>query len=126
MITGYVRATENGSEPVIHVRVVGPSGSETEVEAVVDTGFTGYLTLAPATTENLELVPSGNRDATLADGSVADLLSYDAEVLWHSHPVPVEVLAVHGIPLVGMEMLRGSELRVLAVPDGPVEIEELA
>lgn len=121
MITGHVRATENGSEPVIRVRVAGSSGSETEVEAVVDTGFTGYLTLAPATVENLELTPSGNRDATLADGSVTDFRSYDAEVLWHGHPVPVEVLAVHGTTLVGMEMLLGSELRVRAVPNGQAE-----
>lgn len=120
VITGYVRAAENGNEPVIRIRVAGPHGFE------VDTGFTGHLTLAPAIVEDLRLVSSGNRDVALADGSVTDVASYDAEVLWHGYAVPVEALAISGVSLIGMEMLQGSELRVRAVPDGRVEIEELA
>ncbi len=110
---------------MIHALISGLHGSEAEVEAVVDTGFTGFLTLAPAMIEHLALVSSGSRNAALADGSVADLASHDAEVVWHGNEVPVEVLAISGTPLVGMELLRGSEPRVRAVPDGRVAIEEL-
>lgn len=125
MIKGHVRFTENGGEPVIRIMVFGGYGSKTEVEAVVDTGFTGFLTLPRTVVESLSLIPSGDRGATFADGSIADIASYEADALWHEKRTVVTVLAMNAAALVGMELLRGSELRVRAVPDGGVEIEEL-
>lgn len=125
MIEGYVRVTEHGSEPVIGIRVLGGNDLEMEVEAVVDTGFTGELTLPHGTIERLELASAGTRDATLADDHTVDVAAYDAEVLWHERTVRIEALATSGAPLVGMELLRGSELRVEATPGGRVRIEEL-
>lgn len=125
MIGGYVRVTEHGSEPVIGIRVLGGYDLEMDVEAVVDTGFTGELTLPPGMIERLALVPTGSRDATLADDHTVDIAAYDAEILWHRIVVRIEALAMGGTPLVGMELLRGSELRVEAAPGGRVRIEEL-
>ena len=126
MIEGYVRLAEHGSEPVIGIRVLGGNALEMEVEAVADTGFTGELTLSPGMIEHLALVPTGSRDATLADDHTVDVAAYDAEVLWHERVTRIEALAMGGTPLVGMELLRGSELRVEATPGGRVRIEELA
>ncbi|MDE2736209.1 MAG: hypothetical protein OXI72_17565 [Gemmatimonadota bacterium] len=44
MITGIVSADY---EAVIRLKVQGPIGQEREVDAVVDTGFNGFLTLPP-------------------------------------------------------------------------------
>ncbi len=44
MITGVVNTDY---EAVISLQVQGPSGQEREVNAVIDTGFNGFLTLPP-------------------------------------------------------------------------------
>ena len=42
MIQGVVNATY---EPIVTLTAQRPSGQGAEIEAVIDTGFTGYLTL---------------------------------------------------------------------------------
>ena len=44
MIRGEVSADW---EATIRLKVLGPSGQEEDVEAVIDTGFNGFLTLPP-------------------------------------------------------------------------------
>ena len=43
MIEGFVNADY---EPVISIPMQGSSGQEREIEAVVDTGYNGYLSIA--------------------------------------------------------------------------------
>lgn len=77
MIEGVVNATR---EPVITLAVQGPSGRAREIEAVIDTGFTGFLTLPPGLISELGLpFVAGNR-ATLADGSEVVFPSYGVNV----------------------------------------------
>lgn len=45
MITGVVTAER---EAVIGLKVQGPSGQTQKIQAVIDTGFTGWLTLPPS------------------------------------------------------------------------------
>ena len=44
MITGMVNANR---EAAIRLLVRGPQGHQREIEAIIDTGFTGFLTLPP-------------------------------------------------------------------------------
>ncbi len=113
MIEGHVRFTEHGSEPVIRVRVFGENTSEMEIVAVIDTGFTGDLTLPSDIVEVLSLVPTGSRDATLADDHNVDL--------WHERRIQ-RIEALGGTPLVGMELPRGNELCIQATPGGRVVV----
>lgn len=119
------RVADDGSEPLISLRVGAGSGRDEQIEAVIDTGFTGELTLSPRTVESLSLRFQGDGTATLADGSVESFEIYRAALFWHGLPRLVLVYAVPGPPLIGMELLRGSELRVEATRGGRVEIEEL-
>lgn len=95
------------------------------LEAVVDTGFTGFLTLPRAFVDSLSLPLLGSTPATLADGTTAALEVCEALVSWHGRQRPVECLVTESSPLLGMSLLRGSELRIRVVGGGDVRIEEI-
>jgi clan AA aspartic protease len=123
MITGKVTAN---LEATIELEVNGSSQLPQQVEAVIDTGFNGYLTLPDHLIGLLNLSPAGNRSATLGDGSAVILDAFIATVPWHGQDRNVLVLEAEGGALVGMSLLRGSRLSMEVVDDGDVSIEELA
>jgi hypothetical protein len=45
MITGVVNPNR---EAIIRLMVAGPGGQQQDIEAIINTGFTGFLTLPPA------------------------------------------------------------------------------
>ncbi len=113
-------------EAVLAVTVTNLSDNrEARVEAVVDTGFTGHLTLRPETVERLALPVIGSTESVLADGSTVIEDFCFARVVWHEERRPVRVLVTDAVPLLGMSLLRGSELRVEARPGGEVAVRPL-
>jgi clan AA aspartic protease len=119
MIRGGVNAR---LEAVVRLRVRGPSGVESDVDAVIDTGFTSSVTLPPAVVAALGLARQAGGTAMLGDGSVRQFDIYAAEVEWGGTWRPVLVSAVGAEVLLGMRLLAGHQLRVEAVPGGVVEI----
>ena len=79
MIKGVVNAR---SEAVVSLKVRGPGGTETDVNTVVDPGFSSSLTLPAATVIALGLAQNSGGNAVLADGTVCKYDIYDAEVEW--------------------------------------------
>jgi predicted aspartyl protease len=69
-------------EAAVRLRVRGPTGTESDVGTVVDTGFTSSLTLPPAVAVALGLARQSGGSAVLADGSVRPFDVYAAEVDW--------------------------------------------
>lgn len=133
-IYGAVELTEDGLEPEVPLNVVqvfdvgiAPPGKEfeEEVRAVVDTGFTGELTLPEEHIRELGYSYWGTIDGTLADGSEVQMNLYEGRILWHDRDRDILVGAADGQALVGMELLSGSRLTVEATPGGEVRIEEL-
>jgi len=61
----------------------------------------------------------------LADGSETDLDVYEATALWDGSPRVVTVGAIEGVPLIGMTLLDGYELRVVVRSGGTVTIRSL-
>ena len=96
----------------------------TNIQVVIDTGFTGHLTLPPETVRSLSLPERGFVEVELADGPMATLGVYEARVLWHGRPRRVPVYEADGRPLLGMSLLRGSTLAVEVIPIGEVMITE--
>lgn len=120
MIVGAV----NGRlEAVVEVSVSGPDGRAGEVEAVIDTGFSEFLTLPPALVEELRLPRAGEMSALLADGTKADFGVFDATVHWDDRPRGVAVAAADTKPLVGMSLLAGHSLFVAVHDGGRVLVE---
>lgn len=67
MIGGTVNAA---LEAAVNLSVQGPGGQAREIEAVVDTGYGGFLTLPPVLVGELGLPFVTRGEATLADGSL--------------------------------------------------------
>jgi clan AA aspartic protease len=107
-----VRVVPSGREAVMTLTVLGrfpPDPSRGRgVEAVIDTGFTGHLTLPPEVVRSLGLLPQGFVEVELADGTTTALGVFGARVLWRSRQRPVPVYEAGGGPLIGMSLLRGS------------------
>lgn len=122
MIVGTV---VEGREARIPLTLIGPGDSRTRIEAVVDTGFTGHLVLPPVLVRELGLPLRGSRDSLLADGSVISLDAHRVGVEWDDRVRVVPAPAAEGGPLVGMSLLRDSELRLEAVDGGEVVIRPL-
>jgi len=78
MISGIVRARE----PLIRLTLRGFRGGAQEIEAVVDTGYTGWLTLPPSVIVSLHLRWQTTGRGILADGSVSICDVYRAKVEW--------------------------------------------
>ena len=121
------RVADDGGEAVLSVFVSDPGrgGTRTDVRAILDTGFTGHLTLPAETVGTLALPELGSEELMLADGSTEIATVHRATVEWHGRSRTVPALAVGGEPLLGMAMLAGSRLRMDATPGGDVLVEEL-
>lgn len=123
MIQGTVNAN---TEATLRVVVMGSAGLEAEVEAIVDTGFTGCLTLPKRLVDQLKLSWLGHAQGLLADGSAHVFDAYLGIVVWDGDRRTVEVDGADSDPLVGMGLLRDHELRVEVVEGGAVIVEALS
>ena len=122
MITGKV--TER-REAVIDLEVIGQNQRKVRVEAAIDTGFNGYLTLPKATVSSLALQPAGNRIATLGDGNTVIQEVYLAVVIWNDQERGVLALQAEGGALVGMSLLYGNRVTITVLDGGDVTIEPI-
>jgi len=122
MITGIVTAYR---QAIIRLTVRGPEGQEQGIEAVIDTGFDGSLTLPPPLIAALDLVWRRRGRALLADGSESLFDIHEAIVVWDGEPRRIAVDTADIDPLVGMSLLYGFELTVQARDGGSVAIKPL-
>jgi clan AA aspartic protease len=115
----------SGREAVVPIAVLGPDGKRAPVDATIDTGFNGFLTLPPSLVSALDLPFAGSTSATLGDGSTASLDLFLGAIEWHGDAREVLVLEVVGGVLLGMATLEGSRLAVDVVDGGAVTIRAL-
>lgn len=127
MISGKVESDEHGGlEPWVTVPVEDTNGEFQQCEVILDTGFTGHLTLPETVIEALGLVSEGQRTVTVASGREETLEYYTAWVSWHGRLCEVGVFQSIDQPLLGMELLYGSRITVGVWEGGEVVIEEVS
>jgi clan AA aspartic protease len=122
MMQGYVN--EN-YEAMISVAVKNGSSLKS-FDAVIDTGFTGFLSLPTDIIIELGLEWSYRDRATLGDGSETVFDVYNAEIMWNGQLREIEIDAAETEPLLGMALLRGYRLQVDTIEGGLVMIETLS
>ncbi len=122
MILGVVN---HNCEAIIKVAVGRVGAPKITVDAVIDTGFTSFLSLPLSIVTDLGL-PWHYRDVgTLGDGSEVIFEIYKAAVIWDGQSQVVDVAASDADPLVGMSLLYGFKVQIEAVEGGAVTIEAL-
>lgn len=122
MISGHVNANP---EAVVSLVVLGPDGQEQEIEAVIDSGFTGQITLPPRLIAELGLPLLGQSRAVLGDGSEIDYDVFEVSLIWDGRARLVNVDSADTEPLLGMGMLLGHEIAMQVIPGGTVSIRRL-
>ena len=122
MMQGYVN---KNCEATILV-VVRNNYKLKSINAVIDTGFTGFLSLPNEIITELDLSWSYRDRGTLGDGSEVLFDIYDAIAIWDGKSQEIEVNSAETDPLVGMSMLRGYRLQVDTIESGLVIITDLS
>ena len=104
-------------EPVLTLTVQGSAGQTREIEAVIDTGFNGYMKLPPRLVTGLGLPFASTGRAFMADGSEVGFDVHYGSVLWDGRRRRIRVNVADTTPLVGMRLPDGHSL-YLEVRDG--------
>jgi clan AA aspartic protease len=118
MISGVV--TDN-RQAVIHLTVRGPAGKEQEIEAIIDTGFDGSLSLPSSIVVQLGLPWRQRGRALLADGSESVFDIYEATVDWDGKLGASLWTRVETVPL-----LECLSLKAMSLPSRSNVVETLS
>ena len=111
-------------EPMVVVEISNGDGAFHSIEALLDTGFSGDLTLPPDTVSRLGLEYENRTPLHLAGGQEIESAVHLGFVKWLGQERKINVLAMEGQPLLGMTLLAGCKITIHARPGGEALIEE--
>ncbi len=122
MIVGVVNTH---LEATLRLTLRGPNGQVRRVNAVLDTGFDGWLTLPPALIADLGFSWDQRGSAILADGSENAFDIYAGVVVWDRRQRAIPIHESDTTPLVGTALLAEHVLEAEFRPRGKVMIQRL-
>lgn len=122
MINGWVSPSY---EAMIRFSIGRKNGQQQMIDAVIDTGYTGFLSVPSEIIAALNLPWTGIDRVTLGDGSETTFEVYEGAVIWDGEYRSIPINESETDPLVGMSLLYGSNLRIQTVVGGIVTIEKL-
>ena len=123
MIQGVVNAAY---EAAVALSLEGPAGQTQDIEAVVDTGYSGFLTVPTSLVEELGLPFAYEGRAFLANDDEVSFDVHDVTVLWDGQPRHIKADATGSTPLVGMLLLERHNLNIEVESGGQVVIQARA
>lgn len=98
-------------EAVVPLQLALRSG-EAMINAIVDTGFSGSVSVPESLAEEMDLSPGGFSNAYLADGSRLTYRYFRGRITWHGREVSVPISMIGGEVLIGMALLERSRLSI--------------
>jgi clan AA aspartic protease len=99
-----------------------PNQRDIAIEFVVDTGFSGALTLPLAAVQAMQLTYEEDILANVATDEEVQTPVYAATILWDGSERDVRVLAIGKRPLLGTALLHSHELLVQFADNGLVRL----
>jgi clan AA aspartic protease len=122
MIKGSI---DSNGDATVRLRLYGAGTISVDIVAVIDTGFTEWLSLPMDIIRVLDLEWKDEFRYIFGDGSVVNVDVYAVQIGWFGRRELVPVLQLEGAPLIGMTMLHGTGLTLEIEKDGKVQIERL-
>lgn len=122
MIYGVVNSN---CEATIRLVVGNQNAQRQVIDAVIDTGYTGFLSLPSEIIVALNLSWTGIDRGTLGDGSETTFNVYAATIIWDGEYRNIPVNEAETDPLVGMSLFYGYDLQMQVVEGGTVKIQSL-
>lgn len=122
MMQGVVNQRCEATLPLV---VGNENGQRQVIDAVIDTGFNGFLTLPSSIITALDLSWNASDIVTLGDGSETFFDLYSVTVLWDGQYREIDVAESETAPLIGMSLLYKYGLQIDAVEGGIVRVEVL-
>jgi clan AA aspartic protease len=123
MITGVVNVS---GEAIIRIVVGNSSKQRVVVDAIIDTGYTGFLTLPASTIAELNLPWRGSEEGILGDGSTQMFDVYSATVIWDGALRTIKINESNTNSLMGVGLLYGYEVCIKTINGGMVTIKALS
>ena len=120
-----ISGTVHDFEPIIPLSVCGSDGKVYQQNAIVDTGFDGWLSLPPDLIAQLDLKWKRRGRAILADGSECLFNVYEAIVIWDGNLLTIPIDEADSDPLIGMSLMEGYQLTVQVFEEGLVELSKI-
>lgn len=122
MITGSV----NGQfEIIVPLPFEDSAGQEHLIDTVLDSGFTGSVSLPNAIVNKLRLPFHSKGSAVLANGTIETFDIHAGTIVWDGATRSVLIPCIETKPLLGTALLPGFDLRARFVSGGVVEIERV-
>jgi clan AA aspartic protease len=112
-------------DAAVILSVIATDGTRHAVEFVIDTGYTGAITLPRDIIQFLGLRFVEKGWAVMANGSIEFVDRFETFLEWDGREVRAAVESVDTAPLLGVELLNGHELRVRFVQNGDVSISPI-
>ena len=102
-----------------------PGKPDLILEHVVDTGFTGELTLPLAAITAMGLPFAYDEDIRLANDNREQVPVHVATIVWQGQELAVRVFATGRRPLFGTALMDGKELVIQFADNGLVTLDDL-
>ncbi len=109
---------------LLKVRILN-NAIELEIEVIIDTGFSAFVTLPRKHIAALGLRFEGVMEVVLADGSKVEAETYTAQVDLDGDLRDVYVVHAESHPLIGMALLENCSLQIEVRDGGRVLVEAI-
>lgn len=119
MIKGH---TNSDLAPIVTVEIVDDNGRLKSLQAILDTGFDGDLSLSEEAIRKHGLKTVGERDITLANGDVDSIPFCIGVLSYGTHKIEVIVLQMGEESLVGMAPFRDGKMALEVWNGGRVTV----
>lgn len=125
MRVGKVSAVDGSFVPSISITMHRADGEDLEIEALMDSGFSGEVALPMSVVEDLGLVYARGHIVVLADGSYRQVETFKGAVFFAGEWHDVTVYSTGGGPAVGMRLMQGAKICFEAIPEGSIDWERI-
>jgi clan AA aspartic protease len=117
-----ILGTVNNSEALVHIALMNSEKRSLLIQAVVDTGYTGYLMLPRSTVLALAWQRAGYQEGILGDGSIKRFEVYLGIVIWDGVLREIEINVSESEALIGMGLLDDYKVEIEAWNGGEVRL----